>query len=371
MKRRLRSVATVGSLCLITALLPACGSKNGTSSDSGVTGGTATPTPAPIGTPTPTAAPTPTPPPTGTGLYTGKTSQASIDPVSVKDGLTGIKDIMPSCTAKGVSRPATAAETNSVLGIIKTASLLAQPTTAKRVGKSVALISPSPQASKNGTCGGTLSYPTYSHASGTTTVTMKWDNYCTTGGDGNKTTYNGTLSMVDAGTPGPNGPVTNNLSANVPSLSVVEKTATGTVVSNETIALTGFVYTPVTGATADLSNLPGSTKFTSFEARDLKNSKDYKFENMTITTSKSGSDTQLTVSGRVYRGTTGYSDLTTDTPLVMDSNQNLKTGKVTFTGANGHKATYTATTGTGQNFTVAVDGTTVTGVQLSCTGLPF
>ncbi len=347
MNRNILHIATVTSLCSLAALLSACDG-GGSSSSSG--GGT------------------------DLGVYTGKTTQASIDQASVKQALTNIKDVMPSCSATGVSpEKAVPSEVpSSLLSSVKVIQRLLPPVGVKKVGKSVSLLATTAPASKNGDCGGSLTYPTYSHASGTTTMSVKWDNYCTVDSTtGNKTTYNGTLSAVDAGTPTPSGPVTNKLTANIPSLTIVEKTASGTIISDGTIAISNFSYTPATGAGSTLSDLPGTISFTSFESKDTKGGKYYKFENMTVNSSKSGTDTQLSISGRVYRGEAGYSDLTTDTPILMDSSNTIKAGKVTFTGASGHKATYTTVPGStsGQHFTVAVDDTPVSGVQLDCDGL--
>jgi hypothetical protein len=339
MKLEMSRIAAVASLCSITALFTACG---GSSSNS--TSGSAS-------------------------LYSGKTTQANIGVQSVKNTLASVQEVFPSCNATGLSKPVMDEQSKSVLSVIKIAKSALQPAVSKRIGKSVPLISTTAPSGKTGDCGGTLTYPTYSHSSGTTTMSVKWDNYCTTDSVGNKTTYNGTLSVVDAGTPGASGPVTTKLSASVPILTIVVKNSAGTEISNESVALNGFEYVPATGASAVLSNLPGSTKFTSLEVKDVIKNKEYKLENVTVTTSKVGTDTQLSMTGRIYRGTSGYSDLATETPLLIDSTQNVKSGTISFTGAGGHKATLTAVPGTGQIFTVDVDGTPIAGAQLNCSGL--
>lgn len=301
-----------------------------------------------------------------TSMYTGKTSQANIDVLSVKNTLASVGDVFPSCTATGVS-PKTV-NANAVYAVLNSAKRIMPLVSAKRVGKSAGLIATTAPTASTGACGGTLSYPTYSHASGTTTMTVKWDNYCSIdSATGNKTTMNGTLSAVDAGTPGASGPVTTKLTASIPGLTVIEKNSAGTVISNETIILNGFEYVPASGASN--SNLSGSTKFAAVELKDGIKNKVYKLENVIITSGKVGTDTQLSVSGRIYRDTSGYSELTTDVPFRMYSSNNLRAGKVTFTGANNHKATLTAVPGAGQKFTVEVDGTPISGAQLTCNGL--
>lgn len=337
MNRKLRRIASVISLCSVAALISACG---GSSSKSAVS--------------------------SDTGLYSGKTTQANIGVQSVKNTLSTVQEVFPSCSATGLAKAATG---KSALSIIKIAQRSLKPALQKRVNKSVPLISTIAPSAKAGDCGGTLSYPTYSHSSGTTTMSVKWDNYCTTDISGNKTTYNGTLSAVDAGTPGATGPVTTKLTAAIPGLTIIETSSAGTVITSEKIYMTGFEYVPESGASVDLTNLPGSTKLTSLEIADVLKNKEYKLENVAVTTSKVGSDTQLSMTGRIYRGTSGYSDIATDTPLLMDSTQNLKSGKISFTGAGGHKATLTVVPGTGQIFTVDVDSTPITGAELNCSGL--
>lgn len=332
-----REVA-VASLCSVVALLSACGGGSGGGSSSSA------------------------------ALYSGKTSQATIDEQSVKSTLTGMQDIFPSCSATGVAKLASS-RVQPALAVIKTVRLVLQPTISKRVGKSVSLLSSTAPSPKTGDCGGSLTYPTYSHTSGTTTMSIKWDNYCTTDSSGNRTTVNGTFSAVDAGTPTAAGPVTSKLTAEIPRVTIVEVNSSGTVIANETVRLTGFEYIPEPGASTNLSNLPGTIKFSSFEANEDKTGKAYMIQNLNLTTSIVGSDTQMTISGRVFRGTSGYSDLTTETPLVIDSSQNLKSGAISFTGANGSKATLTAVAGAGQTFSVAVNGTPLAGAQLNCSGL--
>lgn len=337
MKRHVRHRFTVVSLFSVVVLLSACGGSGGGGSSS-------------------------------TALYSGKTSQAAIDEQSVKGTLAGMQDIFPSCSATGVSKVATG-KVKPLLAVVKTARLVLQPTISKRVGKSVSLLATTTPSPRTGDCGGTLTYPTYSHSSGTTTMSVKWDNYCTTDSFGNRTTFNGTLSAVDAGTPTASGPVTSKLTTEIPRLTVVEVNSSGTVIANETIRLIGFEYLPAAGASANLANLPGTIRLSSFELNEDKTGKAYMLQNLNMTTSIVGSDTQMTISGRIFRGTSGYADLTTDTPLVIDSSQNLKSGAISFTGTNGSKATLTAVAGTGQAFSVAVNGTSLAGAQLNCNGL--
>jgi hypothetical protein len=345
MKQKMRMAVSLG---LVASLLSACGGGGSSSSGSGPDQGGG-----------------------GLGLYTGKTTAAVIDQTSVRTALTGIKDVMPSCSATGVAKSIVNPQVSSVVSVIKIAQSMLLTNVPKKVGKSTALFSPTPPSASYGACGGSLTYPTYSHLNGTTTVSVKWDKYCTVDSiTGNKTTYDGTLSSVDAGVSGASGPVTTKLTASIPGLTIKETDSTGnTVISNEAIALSNFSYVPKTGTTATLANLPGTTTFDSFESKDNKNNTSYKFTNISITSNTVSGGTQLSLGGTVCRSASGCSTLTTDTPLVMDSSSNLKSGAISFTGSGGHKATYTVSGTTGQQFTVAVDGTPVSGVHLNCSGL--
>lgn len=308
----------------------------------------------------------------GGGLYTGKTTQATVSEQSVKDALGSVKEVLPSCTATGVAKVVAVEQDQGLASALKVVKLTLQQPTAKKVGKTVALIPSTQPQSATGTCGGSISYPTWSHSSGTTTIAVKFDNYCTKDSSNNSTTINGTLSAVDAGTPTNSGPVTNKFTANIPLLTVVEKNSAGTVTASESISLTGFEYVPQTGVTPSLTTLAGTFKMGSLEVKDDKNSKSYKVENVNVTTGAAGSDMQVTVSARIFRGTSGYSDITTNVPLVVDSSQKLKSGEITFTGAGNSKATLTAVPGSSGEaaaFTVKVNDTPLSGAKLSCGSL--
>ncbi len=346
MLKGFRQIATVVSLCSAVALLYACGGGGG--------GGGGTPSTS------------------GLGVYTGKTTTATITEASAKETLAGMTDIVPSCTATGVAKTAADAPLKTVMSAVKSVKLLLPPRPAKIAGKSVALISSTPPATQTGDCGGTLSYPTYSHLSGTTTVSVKLDNYCTIdSSSGNRTTMNGTVNAVDAGTPTATGPVTTSLTANIPLLTVVEKTAAGATVSSDTIAMSGFKYVPTAGATADIANIPGTMTLTTLEVKNVEGATttEYKVNNVSVTTTKVGTNSQVSFTGTICRGTSGCSAVKTDTPLVTDSNQNFQSGAISFTGAGGSKATLTTVAGTGQTFNVSVNGTPLTGTQLKCDGL--
>ena len=347
MLKGFRQIATVVSLCSAVALLYACGGGGG-----GGGGGT--------------------PSTSSLGVYSGKTTQATITEASTKETLAGMNDIIPSCTATGVAKTATDEQLKTVMSVVKSVKLLLPPPPAKIAGKTVALISSTPPATQTGSCGGTLSYPTYSHASGTTTVSVKLDNYCTVdSSSGNRTTMNGTVNAVDAGTPTATGPVTTSLTANIPLLTVVEKTAAGAAVSSDTIAMSGFKYVPTAGATTDIDNLPGTMTLTTVEVKSVEGAttKEFKANNVSVTTTKVGTNSQVAFTGTICRGTSGCSAVKTDTPLVTDSNQNFQSGAISFTGTGGSKATLTVVPGFGQTFNVSFNGTPLTGTQLQCDGI--
>lgn len=351
MKMKIWGLASAVTACATVALLAACGGSSDKGSSTTTTAGGTTTTTVPSG-----------------GF---NTSQATITAASVKETLAGLSD-MASCTTTGITGKLMPSQANGEL-ILKTLKIVMATPTAKSPKKSVALVSTTKPADSTGTCGGTISYPTYSHSNGTTTLTASFANFCSQDSTtGNKTYINGTVNAVDTGTPTASGPVTTKLTANIPSLTIIEKTSAGTTVSSSSLKLSNFVYTPATGASADISNLPGSFTVGSFEASSTEGTttKSYKVENVSISTTKSGENTSMTMSMRVYRGTSGYSDVATTSPLIIDPDQNLQSGAIKFTGANGTSATITAIPGTGQNFSISVPGdTSLANARLSCDGL--
>lgn len=351
MKTELKQVVLASSVCTVAALFAAC-SGDGGSSDGGL------------------------------GVYTGKTTPAAISESSVKEDLNNIKDFFPSCTATfAPETPAKVAEMivgdqlKSVLPVVKIAQSMVLKASAKTTVKSVSLLPTIQPKNQIGDCGGSMSYPTYSHLSGTTTVTVKYDNYCTVDSiTGNKKTMNGTINAVDAGTPGTSGPVTNKVTANTPSITVEEKTSAGALVSSTTIAMSGFEYIPKPGTSANISDPLGTTKVTALEVKTIDGTKketQLKLVGLNAITDKSGTDSTLAISGTACRGTSGCSDFTTaTTPFVLGSGKNLKSGQITFTGANKSTNTLTAVPGSiGQKFSVSVNGKTLDGAQLACGGL--
>lgn len=303
-------------------------------------------------------------------LYSGKTTQATITTASVQETLASMTEIVPSCTATGVATARAAAITQSAAATLKVVKRGLQPLLVKRSVQKSALLPTTPPASTTGDCGGSVAFPTWNHSDGNTSITIVFSNYCTLDTvSGNKTLLNGSLSVLDDGTPSDLGPITTKVTASIPSLSVIEKDAANTILASATLALSGFEYTPAIGATADISNLTGNMKLTSFEAIDNLTLETYKVENLDVTVTKNGTDTEVDLAVRLYRSTSGYSDITTFTPLVMDANQNLKSGTILFAGANNTNATLTVVEGVGQNFTIAVNGTPLTGATLNCEGL--
>ena len=68
---------------------------------------------------------------------------------------------------------------------------------------------------------------------------------------------------------------------------------------------------------------------------------------------------ELTISGRVYLSSTGYVDITTNTPVNINQNGQLTAGSITFSGANGSKVVLTFSGN--DNYSLLInDGTTET-----------
>lgn len=332
MRKGIRSLTFAASACATVAIFAACGGGGGGGDNGG--GGGVTPT-NPIAT-----------------------TPAAVTVSGVQKTLVDANKFVPSCTATGVAKMLPGnAEFAAVMKAIKlTKAALDKP---KSVGKTVALISSTAPQQMTGDCGGTVTFPTWSHASGTTSIAVNFANYCTRDSiTGETTTINGSLSAVDNGTPTNSGPVTSSITANIPALTVVEKNSAGTIIAQDSISLTGFKYVPATGASASLSDLPGTFTLTSVAVNDDKNKKSIKMDNVSVTTTVSGANTQVAMTGRFYSGKSGYTDVATSN-LVFDANQVATSGNVTFTGAGGSKATLTVnpSPGTGKSsFSMDVGG---------------
>jgi hypothetical protein len=224
---------------------------------------------------------------------------------------------------------------------------------------------PSDPGDQFGDCGGRITFPSYSHSSGTTTGTMEFENFCSINEDtGEHNIADGTMSFVDHGTPGAFGPVTNSLEADSPSgLTLTATTSTGTQLSAEKFSFSDFLYdVGVPGGDPTPSN-PDRVTLDDATLTNLETSKSYRQTNYSVTaygTAVGGS--VISVSGRSYRSNGSYFDVSTTSALNLNAAGDFTGGQLTFSGANSTNAVLTIVPGSTFQGTLTVNGTPVTNV---------
>lgn len=300
-------------------------------------------------------------------LYSGSTSMASMT-------VAGVNDTIDDITASGVDTygcTSSIVPTKSVsLFNLSSEGARALETPLKAMlmvtglagGKSMAMLDSTPPTADDGECGGHLTYPTWSHSNGNTSIKIVFDEYCNINDAGNREIITGSLTAYDDGTPSSSGPITTKFTADIPGITITEKNASGTVVlSQSQVALSGLEFVPTVSAVDDESL--GGYKVGAMVIKDLSNNLAYMVKDVTMTTAASGAATQLSFNGTACKSTAGCSTINTDTPVVMDDD-GFQSGVISFTGASNQKTLLTVVPGIGQNFTVTVNGSTLT--QLNC-----
>lgn len=220
-------------------------------------------------------------------------------------------------------------------------------------------------ADKLGPCGGRITYPDFSHASGTTTATLAFENYCSNGTTaGVREIVNGRIAYVDIGTPTASGPVRTKLTANSPAgLAVISRDAADKVLNSQLTTFTNFnSVVGVPGGAATQAH-PDAVSIDEITIVDKVANKTYRQTglNMSQFETATGSS-QMTLSGRGYRSNGDYFDFSTQVPLVSDSSGNTVSGTLAFTGSGGSVAVATFVPGKVNQATVSVNGVAVTGL---------
>jgi hypothetical protein len=343
MKSRTYTTLAATSITLaVSALVISCGGGGGGDSSSG------TPTPTPV------------------------TKAATLDAASVATGIKEFAAFIPVC-----SRTAKSSTTVSIAPALVTrtqmlssesgagAAALIQGAIAasqNRMSLTAALGSTKP-ADQLGSCGGRMTYPAYSHLSGTTTATRSYESYCSLDSStGQKSILNGSMSFVDTGTPSANGPITTKMEASSPAgISYVVQDAAGKTVNSQLFAFTNFVsVVGVPGGTPTAAR-PDTMSIAEVKITNQLTGKTYRetgFNVSSFTTASGGE--QVSISGRGYRSNGDYFDVATTVPQTTDADGNTLAGTVSFTGANGSVAVATFVPGATSQATVTVNGTAVT-----------
>jgi len=228
------------------------------------------------------------------------------------------------------------------------------------------LLPPSQPGDAFGDCGGRITFPTYNHSNGTTSGTVRFEDYCSFNDDtGERDIADGDVSFVDNGTPSAEGPITTLFEANSPGgLTTTSQNSTGTTtLSQGRITFEDFLYDPGVPGGDPTSSNPDQITLGDARATDLDTDKSYRQSNYNVTfynTAQGG--TVATMSGRSYRSNGDYFDWSSSSAITMDASGNFTGGALTFNGANGTNAIVTLVPGSTFQATMTVNGTPVTNV---------
>jgi hypothetical protein len=267
--------------------------------------------------------------------------QAVIDATSVASAAEQISPLIPICAPGGSPAAPGAPAKPDWLTKVLDARLQRQI-----AGIAMASLTGTQPPDQFGTCGGRLTYSSYSHSNGVTTGTLSLEDYCNLNDDtGLRETMDGDITFVNTGTPTAFGPVTNKIEADSPNgITVSTRTAAGAQESSQTFAFRDYLYT---------AGVPG-------ENPTASNPNRLRADELRITDHTTGKtaagDEQITLTGRGRRSNGDYYDITTPTPYVADEFGNTVSGEFRFAGANGSAATMTLVPGSVLQATMAVNG---------------
>jgi len=289
-----------------------------------------------------------------------------IDTASVTKGIAAVSALIPICSSPSAAQ---LAPIQSNQASSKTVWLAKKFALSQSPQRRILALSSTKPADTLGSCGGRMTYPDYSHANGVTTATFAFDNYCTVDTNtSERLVLNGSIALVDTGTPSASGPIRSKLEASSPAgVTLTIQDATGRPLDAVLISFSNFLYTVgvpggvPTSASPDRVTL-GELRATT-QATAQTPSKTYRatgFSAETFTTASGGQ--QLSASARGYRSNGEYYDVATSVPLVLDATGTPTAGAVTFTGANGSTAVATLVPGSVLQATLTVNGTPLAGM---------
>lgn len=215
----------------------------------------------------------------------------------------------------------------------------------------------------NGSCGGRISYPTYSHTNGVTTAVMDFSNYCMGAAGQEQDIVSGQLSFVNTATPTQSGPITSKWEGSSTGLTTVSKKADGTVQSSQSVSFDKLAYTVGVPGGTPTATQPDTVSAAEFSLKNNLTGKTYRQTGYTMSVFQTATGgEQMTMSGRGYRSDGSSYDIATSTPMVMDANGAYLSGAMTFTGGNGNTAVVTLVPGATLQATVTVNGSPVSGL---------
>jgi len=258
------------------------------------------------------------------GTYTGLTTQAQIDADNAETIATsayensaamGTADFIP-LAATGGSPPYALALGRVVTNFLDQAEILPGSTDGRLK------VAVSDTYTAHGTCGGTATYNGFDEATGSFSMTVVFDDYCTNGnGSTSGTVVDGTMTLAGSVD---EAAQTLQASATFSNLAV-------------TLLNTGMATTTSGTLTLAVDAAATSTMNINMTIRDDTTGKTYKVENLTVSLfDVTASSVYFNMAGRFFGPDYGYCDLTTveDFYLVLGDNA-PSDGILLVSGANG------------------------------------
>lgn len=292
--------------------------------------------------------------------------EATIDVASVETAIDELATFIPVCNpGSSLRAPTPPKPAPEVTAVIIRLLKLGQAAGLRVGGNPGSFLDPDEPADELGDCGGRITFPAYSHSSGTTTATLEFDNFCTLNEDtGERNITDGTVSLVDHGTPGTFGPVTTSLEADSPSGLAIDARTTGNVLlSSQKVSFTDFLLdVGVPGGLASAAN-PDVITFDELTLTNLLTGKSYLQTDWNMSQHYTGTGNQVTsLTGRGHRSNGDFYEIRTVTPQTTTPSGDVLGGQFTFTGAAGSQAIMTLVPGPTLQATMTVNGTPITNV---------
>ncbi len=283
----------------------------------------------------------------------GSSSSASVfSEEKVEDTITDIDSYFPGCTSKSTVLAAASGVVELADGpgpLYKVIKLMAQRGEPKI---STAGYMPAYTQEISGDCGGSISYD-YEHASGVSTSNFIFNNFCAddSANNGSATTLDGDLMYRVNGVPGDYGPVLSSTTTTANSLAV---DSGGDVTSYSFSNLTYTYGTPSENPPAPTAANPDTITLTSASFQFGSLSKTHTLTNTNMTIVSAGEGIEMSINaGRYSSSSSGYMDISTTSPLIIDGNGDITDGTIVLAGQEG---TITLDVQPGGDIDVSLDG---------------
>jgi len=283
-------------------------------------------------------------------------TNADLSETSVQTAVDNIDTYVPGCEPVGVTPLAFAAPSAAPAAVIELVDLLrlaAGGATDEANVRTLALPAIGGQTI-DGDCGGKADISS-NHESGTTTFSVSFTNFCvedSTSSSG-QTNLDGALTLKEIGTPTDFGPEISRVTATVPSLTVVSDGETTTLTLGE---LSYDYGTPGVTPGTPTQATPDRISIDRVTIDYVSKGKKHSLSDLSATTWEAGSDMVVGIDkGRYDTTSSGYVDISTGDPLVLNPDGVLTGGSLDLSGADG-TVTVTPSPAGIDIFEVAVDG---------------